>query len=74
MKLTKFLIHKFPRGARSKTVKKYFEKEQILQKWEQSGAAKKVSRTALRASLTDFDRYKVSALRRRRAYLIKTTA
>ena len=56
--LTKFLI-KIPHSARAATVKKQWEKAEIDKKWATSSWAKKITAAKVRASLTDFQRYKL---------------
>ena len=58
LNLTKFVID-LPRGARTKTVKKYFESSEVVKKWLETGVAKKIAKRAIRRSLSDFDRHKV---------------
>mmetsp|Transcript_8240 Transcript_8240/g.24771 ORF Transcript_8240/g.24771 Transcript_8240/m.24771 type:complete len:137 (+) Transcript_8240:64-474(+) len=55
------------RGARSGIVKKHFEAEGAAEKFNKSGWGKKMEMRAKRASLTDFDRFKVMVLRKKRA-------
>jgi large subunit ribosomal protein L14e len=64
MTLTDFVIAGFPRGATSKIVRKYFEKEDILNKWNNSSWAKKLDDRKKRSVLTDFDRFKLLKLRK----------
>ena len=58
------------RVAAANTDKKASEAN-IDEKWEKTGWAKKFERSARRAQLTDFDRFKVMLLRKRRAQALK---
>lgn len=69
MKLTNMLI-KLPRGAREKTVKKYWQAEKVSEKWSETAAAKKSKQAETRAGLTDFERFKVMVLKQNRAHLV----
>ena len=69
MKLTKILA-KLPRGAREKTVKKVWQAENVSEKWSQTASAKKSARVQVRKNLSDFERFKVMALKQRRAHLL----
>ncbi|CAG8658898.1 23364_t:CDS:2, partial [Cetraspora pellucida] len=62
--LTDLVIKGFPRGGRSSIVKKYLEKENILEKWNQTAWAKKLESRKRRAALTDFDRFKLLKLKK----------
>ena len=73
LKLTK-MVAKLPRGAREKTVKKVWQQEQISEKWAQTAAAKTAAAKTVRRSLSDFERYKVGALKRRRSHLVSLAA
>ncbi|XP_059171120.1 large ribosomal subunit protein eL14-like [Physella acuta] len=67
--LTQFTINIGP-SARSGTVKKAWEKEEITKKWEQSTWAKKLATAQRRAELTDFERFKLMKAKQARNRLI----
>lgn len=46
-----------PRGSGSPIVRKYFEKENILEKWNNSSWAKKLEERKRKSVLTDFERF-----------------
>jgi large subunit ribosomal protein L14e len=71
MSITKISIPKFPRGAREKTVKKCWLDAKITEQWDATPAAKKNKQAAIRASLSDFDRFRVQFLKARRSHLTK---
>merc|ERR1712060_146971 len=48
-----------PRGAREKTLKLALEKDEVMKKWAATAWAKKLAAKAARASMTDFDRFKL---------------
>ena len=52
-----------PRGARSKTVRKVAEAAAINEQWAKTGTAKRIHSQKVRANLSDFDRFKVMALK-----------
>lgn len=62
------VIPNLPRGARTTTVKKFWEKAEIDAKWKASNWAKGKDRQAKRAALTDFDRFKVMRLKKQRRF------
>ena len=64
MSLTDLKI-KIPRGARSGVVKKLFTEAEILEKWEQTAWAKKLAARKKKASMTDFDRFKLKLAKQR---------
>ena len=66
--LSDFIIEKLPRGARTSTVKKFWEKSEIDSKWKESNWAKKRLQQDRRAQLTDFDRFKVLRLKKQRRF------
>jgi large subunit ribosomal protein L14e len=56
--LTKHVLKLLP-GARSKTVKAHWDKNDVNKKWQESRWCKKLQAKHLRAKMTDFDRFKV---------------
>ncbi|KAJ4386417.1 hypothetical protein N0V93_009312 [Gnomoniopsis smithogilvyi] len=66
--LTDFVLTGLPRATRTATVKKYWEKSEIDQKWKNSNWAKKREVQAKRSALTDFDRFKVMRLKKQRRF------
>lgn len=66
--LTDFVVANLPRGARTPTVKKFWEKAEIDKKWKESNWAKKRDQQTKRAALTDFDRFKVLRLKKQRRF------
>eukprot|EP00441_Pelagodinium_beii_P047269 CAMPEP_0197619972 /NCGR_PEP_ID=MMETSP1338-20131121/899_1 /TAXON_ID=43686 ORGANISM="Pelagodinium beii, Strain RCC1491" /NCGR_SAMPLE_ID=MMETSP1338 /ASSEMBLY_ACC=CAM_ASM_000754 /LENGTH=133 /DNA_ID=CAMNT_0043189031 /DNA_START=66 /DNA_END=467 /DNA_ORIENTATION=- len=62
---------KVRRGAREKTLKKALEKDEIMKKWSESAWAKKLNAKEARASLTDFDRFKLMVAKKKRATAVK---
>lgn len=66
--LTDFVLAGLPRATRTATVKKYWEKSEIDQKWKNSNWAKKREVQAKRSALTDFDRFKVMRLKKQRRF------
>ncbi|CDR88249.1 probable RPL14B-ribosomal protein [Sporisorium scitamineum] len=64
--LTKLTVPGLPRGAGSPTVKKFFDKAGVAEKWAASGWAKKRAAIKTRRSLSDFDRFNVMLLKKQR--------
>ena len=58
------------RNARPSTLKKVWEKEDTLAKWEATSWAKKLASKNKRASLGDFDRFKVMVARKKKSSVI----
>ena len=54
------------KGARTGSVRKAAEKENLEDQWNKTSWAKKIASRARRAELTDFERFKVMVLRRQR--------
>lgn len=61
---------KIQRNARQKTLKKAWAEGDILAKWEASSWAKKLASKKKRASLSDFDRFKVMVAKKQKAEII----
>ena len=62
------------RGARTGTVKKAAEKYELNKKIEASSVGKKNAARAVRANLTDIDRFKVMINRKNRSYVARKLA
>lgn len=56
------------------TCRKLAEKYNLKEKWEQSSTAKKIAVRGKRASLNDFDRFKVMINRKNRSFKIRQLA
>jgi large subunit ribosomal protein L14e len=52
------------RGARLRSLKKAFAKDEIQTKWAKTAWAKKMADKAKKASYTDFDRFKVMLVKK----------
>ncbi|XP_065064303.1 large ribosomal subunit protein eL14-like isoform X1 [Rhopilema esculentum] len=55
-----------PHGARTACVRKAFDKEEVNAKWEKTAWAQRLERRVKRASLSDFDRFKVKVAKQRK--------
>ena len=64
------LTVKIGRNARQKTLKKAWEEADTLATWEKSSWAKKLSARKKRASMNDFDRFKVMVARKQKSKII----
>ena len=62
--LTDFKVKVAP-SARSGPVKKAFQKANVLENWEKTSWAKKLSARKKRATLSDFDRFKLKCLKQK---------
>merc|ERR1712160_79977 len=65
------LTVKIGRNARQKTLTKAWTDEGILEKWEASSWAKKLSSKKKRANLSDFGRFKVMIAKKERSIIIE---
>lgn len=64
MIITPIVIPKLPRAAGRGTVLKFWEREEIEKKWDESTWAKRHEQRVKRRSLTDFERFKVLRLKK----------
>ena len=64
------LVAKIQLNAREKTLKKAWAEGDIMAKWEATSWAKKLSSRKKRASLSDFDRFKVMVARKQKSAVI----
>ena len=64
--LTALVVKQMPRGARSKTVKKFFDKSGVAEKFAESKWAKSMKAREIRQNTSDFDRFNVMILKKQR--------
>jgi large subunit ribosomal protein L14e len=64
------LTVKIQRNARQKTLKKAWSEGETMAKWEATSWAKKLAAKKKRASLGDFDRFKVMVAKKQKAEII----
>jgi large subunit ribosomal protein L14e len=64
------LTVKIQRNARQKTLKKAWTEADTMAKWEATSWAKKLASKKKRASLGDFDRFKVMVAKKQKAEII----
>ena len=64
------LTVKIQRNARQKTLKKAWTEADTMAKWEATSWAKKLAAKKKRASLGDFDRFKVMVARKQKSEII----
>jgi len=67
--LTKFVVS-FPHSARTRLVKKAWEKADINKLWQESAWAKKITAREQRKQLSDFDRFKLMKAKQARNRLV----
>merc|ERR1719444_741426 len=60
-----------PRGAREKSLKLALEKDSIMQKWGETAWAKKLKVKEARRAMSDFDRFKLYAAKKKRSKVVK---
>lgn len=65
IQLTPLLLEKLPKGSGSGVVAKFWEKNEIDSKWDQTSWAKKSEQQKTRQNLSDFERFKVMRLKKR---------
>ncbi|KXN73805.1 putative ribosomal protein [Conidiobolus coronatus NRRL 28638] len=70
LRLLPYTLPKLPRGIRSAGLKKAIESAELVSKWEASTWAQKLAKRAKRATLTDFDRFKLMKLRKQRRSIL----
>jgi large subunit ribosomal protein L14e len=69
--LTKFVVEKLPRGARTPAVRKYVEASGLVAAFQATAAGQKISKMAIRRTLSDFGRHKVMLNKKARSKLVK---
>ncbi|GAA52769.1 60S ribosomal protein L14, variant 2 [Clonorchis sinensis] len=63
---------KLPHGCGTAAVKKIWEKNNLTEEWKKTSWARKLERKALRAKMSDFDRFKVMVARQQRNRILKS--
>jgi large subunit ribosomal protein L14e len=69
LSLTDLRVENLPRGVRRAALTKALTEFKLDEKWNKSSWARKINQRAKRASLGDFDRFKVMILRQKKAKL-----
>ena len=59
------IVIKVPHGARTRAVRKAYDKEEVNAKWEKTAWAQKLARREKRKALNDFDRFKLKLARQK---------
>ncbi|MFH4974422.1 hypothetical protein AB6A40_001131 [Gnathostoma spinigerum] len=70
LQLTKFVI-KIRHGMRTKLVREAYDEAKINEQWEKTPWAKSIARKALKAKMTDFDRFKLMKAKQTRNRIIR---
>eukprot|EP00034_Subulatomonas_tetraspora_P001695 GABW01002029.1.p2 GENE.GABW01002029.1~~GABW01002029.1.p2 ORF type:complete len:130 (-),score=49.98 GABW01002029.1:47-436(-) len=65
------LVLKIGRGSSDKVTLAAWEKQSITATWEKTAWAQKLARRQVRAKLSDFDRFKIMCLRKKRSSLLR---
>lgn len=69
--LTPHVVENLPRGAGHAALLKKWEASGVEKKWSESSWAKNLARRERRAQLTDFERFQVAVLRKKRAINVR---
>ncbi|CAD6585084.1 MAG: hypothetical protein TREMPRED_004044 [Tremellales sp. Tagirdzhanova-0007] len=69
--LTPYVLAKLPRNAGSGALKKAVEKAGVMEKWAQSGWAKKLAARQVRRNASDFDRFQIQLAKKSRRDLVR---
>lgn len=72
--LTSLKVKGILKGARTGTIKKAATAQKLNDQWNATSIAKKIAVRAKRASLTDFDRFKVMISRKNRSFKLRQLA
>lgn len=59
---------KIPRGVHTSTLKKHLEKQGIIKKFNESRLGRKIRRKKMRENMTDFDRFRLMVVKKKRNY------
>jgi large subunit ribosomal protein L14e len=68
--LTPIVLKKLPRSVGQAALKKALEKSDVVATWNKTTWAKKIEQRKVRASLSDFDRFKVNKLKNKRRFAL----
>ncbi|CAO3667061.1 unnamed protein product [Rhizopus stolonifer] len=68
--LTSIVLKNLPRSIGQSALKKALEKSDIISAWNKTAWAQKIQQRTVRASLTDFDRFKVNKLKNQRRFAL----
>ena len=71
LSLTDFVVEKLSHGANIRNIEKQWKEQDIKTKWDESTWAKKIKAKETRASLSDFDRFKVMIAKKQKSMIIK---
>ena len=69
LSLTPFKLE-IPRNARLSTLSKAFKAGDVLAKWAKTGTAQRFANQKIRRNLTDFDRFKLMVLKKKKSQII----
>jgi large subunit ribosomal protein L14e len=72
--LTSIVIDKLPRASGPAALKKKWEEAEVDSKWINGSFAKKLEKSARRKQLSDFERFKVTRLRKQVSRLQSTAS
>lgn len=69
--LTPHVVPNVPRGAGHAVVSKKWEASGVQKQWAESSWAKKIARRERRSQLTDFERFQVAVLKKKRSVNVR---
>jgi large subunit ribosomal protein L14e len=72
--LTPYVVPGLPRSAGTSTVKKFFDKSDVLEKWSKSAWAKTRQAHKAKKETSDFDRFNIMLLKKQRRSLVQRAA
>ncbi|KAG0743822.1 hypothetical protein G6F29_007917 [Rhizopus arrhizus] len=70
MVLTPLVLKSLPRNAGQTALKKVLEKSEVVAAWNKTAWAKKIEQRNVRASLSDFDRFKLLKFKNQRRFAL----
>ncbi|CEG70354.1 Putative 60S ribosomal protein L14 [Rhizopus microsporus] len=70
MVLTPIVLKNLPRNIGQGALKKAIEKADVVAAWNKTAWAKKIEQRKIRASLSDFDRFKLRKLQNKRRFAV----
>ncbi|KAG0746478.1 hypothetical protein G6F57_008420 [Rhizopus arrhizus] len=70
MVLTPLVLKSLPRNVGQTALKKALEKSEVVAAWNKTAWAKKIEQRSVRASLSDFDRFKLTKFKNQRRFAL----
>ncbi|KAG1142334.1 hypothetical protein G6F37_007628 [Rhizopus arrhizus] len=70
--LTPLVLKSLPRNVGQTALKKALEKSEVVAAWNKTAWAKKIEQRSVRASLSDFDRFKLTKFKNQRRFALSS--